>query len=261
MRLSRTSIHKAVASVALGAGLVSAGVANAGLVYDLRFTDGSHTRVATAGSSYSLELWVRASGTNGNNLDDGLQSTLTTLVSTQFNGGAIGTGGITSVVVTPLFQTSSGTTPLFANGTSNNITADGIVDWGGTSTASSDPGYILTRANGVQTGPSVGQAVGPQAWEFQIASLTIAVNTLGTGPGATTSFNSIKPNASGGIGVTYLVGRVDNVAYNVVSNNAIRTADTYNNSSGVTFVVPEPASLGLAGVAAVGLLGRRRRTK
>ncbi len=262
MQLSRTSIYKTVAGVAFGAGLVSTSAANAAsIIYDLRFSDGSHRKVPTAGSSYSLELWVRVSGTNGNNLDEGLQSTLTSIVSTQSSGGAIGLGGITSVAVSPLFQTFSGTTPLFSNGTSNNISADGIVDWGGTSTASSDPGYILTRANGIQTGPSVGQAVGANAWEFQLATLTIAVNTLGSGFAPVTTFNSTKPFASGGIGVTYIVGRVDNLATSIASNNAARLADTFNNSLGVTFFTPEPASIGLMGAAAIGLLGRRRRMK
>jgi len=260
MRLSRTSISKAVASVALGTGLVATGAANAGVVYDLRFADNSHTQVAVAGQSYTLQLWARVSGTNGNVSDEGIQSIIGSIVSTQGSGGALATGGITSVTLNPSFTSSSGTTVLSTAGTSNNITADGIVDWGGTSTSTADAGYIVPRAGGIITGGgSEGVLVNANTWEFQLATLTVNVGSVGAG---STTFTSVKPNATGpGIAATYIVARVDNVGYNVASNNATRIADTYGNSTGVTFIVPEPASLGLAGVAAVGLLGRRRRTK
>jgi autotransporter-associated beta strand protein len=229
-------------TILFAAALATAQPISAGLVYDLRFADGSHNQLVTAGDSYTLELWARVSGTNGNNLDEGIQSSMLKVVSTQSSGGAITSGGLSAVAVATDFQSYSGTTPLFANGSGSDLNADGVLDWGSTSTSQANTNYLLVRASGMVTGPGVGHAIDTGTWEFRLATFT--VNVLGTGSG-NTNFNVVKPNATGpGIAATYAVARVDNVAYNVASNNATRIADTYNNSIGVQFSSSGPAGVG-----------------
>ena len=59
---------------------------------------------------------------------------------------------------------------------------------------------------------------------------------------------------------TYANALVDNTQFNITTANA---QGTYTGSTGVTVSaagpIPEPASIGLLGAAAVGLLGRRRK--
>jgi hypothetical protein len=258
MRLSRTSLQKAVAGVAMGTGLVATGAANAGIVFDLRFSDNSKTQVATPNASYTLDLWARVSGTNGNATDDGLQGALTSLISRQISGGAILSGGMVSSTMNPDFTSFSGTTPLARAGTGSDLNGDGAIDWGSTSTSGSNSNYQFTRAGGIVTGGgAIGQAVDANTWEFRLASFTVTLGaTLGAGQ---TAFDVVKPTASQTPSAfTYIVGRVDNTTFNVTSSIQ---QGTYTGSSGVLFIVPEPASLGLLGTAAIGLLGRRRRTK
>jgi hypothetical protein len=255
MRRSITSIQRAVAAAAL----ITSGTANAsGVFWDLRFADGSHVKNAIAGQTYNLELWARVSGTNGNIVDEGIKDALISIASTQLNGGAVATGGITSVTIPATFQSFSGTTPQHSTGTSNDITNDGIIDWGGTSTSSGDPSYIFPHASGfVTSGGATGAAVDANTWEFLMASLTVTVNSL-TGANGTTTFNSVKPNATGpGLAATYIFARVDNAIYNVASNNATNIASTYNNSQGVTFI-PEPTTITVLGAASIALLRRRK---
>jgi len=258
MRLSRTSIQKAVAGVAVGTGMVAVTNANAAVVYDLRLASGAHSVNAVAGQSYTVDLWAIVSGTNGTNTDDGIQSSYAKILSTQLgSGGGIATGGITAAAVSTDFQSFSGTAPLHRNGGGADLNGDGIVDWGSNSTSSADTNYLFARNAGiVNGGTTIGSAVDVNTWQFKLASFTVTATTLGSG---TTTFNLVKPNATAVTAVTYAVARVDNTAFNVSSTNQ---QGAYP-SGGVSFVggapIPEPTTLGLAGIAAIGLIGRRRK--
>ncbi|HEX8524298.1 MAG TPA: PEP-CTERM sorting domain-containing protein [Tepidisphaeraceae bacterium] len=263
MRLSRTSIQKAIAGVAVGTGMVAAGTAQAGVLYDLRFSDGTKSKEALAGT-YNVELWARVSGPNTSLTDDGIQSSYVKILSSQNNGGAITSGGLVagSGAVTADFQSFSGTSPAHRNGAANDLNGDGIIDWGSSSTSSADTNYMLARAAGiVSDGGTVGQSVNANTWEFKLATFQVTVGAAG-GTG-TTSFDLVKPNATTGVAITYATARVDGVGFNVQSTN---TQGAYVAGNGITFtaaatggVTPEPASLGLLGVAAIGLVGRRRK--
>jgi hypothetical protein len=241
--------------VALGTGLIVSGAASAGVVYDLRFADGSHTQGAAAGQTYTLELYARVSGTNGNVADEALTSSYVQIVSTQSGGGALTSGGLTAATLVSPFNESGSRI-----GTTNNITADGIADWGGGANLTNTT-YMLARTaitGGALGGGTIGTAVGDgNSWEFKVATFTVSVASAN---GGTTSFNVVKPTAvNSGIGAgTYVIYQEDAVSKALTNANA---GSAYANSTGVTFVpVPEPTSLGLIGAAAVGLIGRRRRT-
>jgi hypothetical protein len=261
MRVSRSSLHGAIVGIALGSGLVKTSALDAGVTYDLRFSNGTHWMTPLAGHSYVMELWARVDGTDLIR-NEGFQSSLTTVVSTQTNGGGITSGGITNVTMASRFtsyvEVEDPSTLLHRLGGANNITLDGITDWGGTGDIQ-DTNYLFARAVTIQ-GSSViilgdRQPVNATTYEYKLAAYTVAVNTAGTG---TTSFNVVKPNAIGpGIQATYIVARVDNVIYNVDSESPQRVADTYDRSIGVTFV-PEP---GFIGAAAIAFMSGRRRLK
>lgn len=251
MRLSRTSIQNAVAGVALGTGLI-ASTTQAGLVYDLRFADGSHTKDPASAASFTVELWARVSGTNATQTDEGLTNSYVEILSTQTGGGGITAGGLSAGVLALGFNEAGSRA-----GGSTQINADGIADWGTTATAAANTFYMLARnatVGGASAGATLGAAVDAITWEFKLATFTIDVGGVGTG---STSFNIIQPNAKATVGAqTYATAKIDNATFNVTST---APGTTYTGSTGVTFgAIPEPASIGLLGAAAVGLLGRRR---
>jgi autotransporter-associated beta strand protein len=228
---ARRRVGSHAKSILLAAALAGAQQASGGLTFDLRFTDGTHTQVATAGSAYTLELWAKVTGTDGTNLNEGIQSALITVMSTQLGGGAITFGGLSGASVATDFQSYSGTTPLYRNGTGSDLNGDGMGDWGSTSTALSNSSYMFARAGGIMTGPSVGQALSSNAWEFRLASFTVNAGSTGTG---VTNFNVVKPSATSvPVAATYAFARVDGVAFNISQSNQ---QGAYSGSTGVTFL-------------------------
>jgi hypothetical protein len=235
--------------------------ADAGLVYDLRLAGGSHSLQAAAGGTYQLELWARVSGTNGTTSDEATQFSYITLLSTQTGGGAITAGGLSNGHTSPEF---TNTEPSISRpGGGSDLNGDGIIDWGSTSTAQANTNYMLARyldntPGGVHGGGTTGQAVDANTWEFKLATWTLNAATVGSG---TTEFKIVQPALKATVGTaTYANALVDNTQFNITTANA---QGTYTGSTGVTVSaagpIPEPASIGLLGAAAVGLLGRRRK--
>ncbi|HEX8523581.1 MAG TPA: hypothetical protein VF669_15105, partial [Tepidisphaeraceae bacterium] len=220
----------------ISAALGAVPYASGGVRYDLRFADGSHTQMATAGGSYTLELWARVSGANNSLTDDGIQSSYVKILSSQSNGGAIVAGGFSIGQVTSEFQSFSVTAPAHRNGSGSDLNGDGVIDWGSSSTSSADTRYMLARAAGiVSDGGTVGQSVNANTWEYRLATFTVDIASVGIG---TTSFDLVKPNATTGVAITYATARVDGAAFNVQSTN---TQGAYVAGNGVTFTtVPAP---------------------
>src|SRR4051794_8710527 len=90
-------------SILFAAALATARPLCAGISYDLRFADGTHNALVTTPSLYTLEIWARVSGTNASITDEGFQSNNLTLMSAQFDGGAMTIGGLSSAAVTTTF--------------------------------------------------------------------------------------------------------------------------------------------------------------
>src|SRR5205807_127362 len=105
--------------------------------YELKFVSGPtgsditndpvHQRIPLLGN-YHLDLWALVTGTNATFTDEALHDSRHCIASTQIGGGAIAAGGVTAAQLSPDFDDQ------FAArvGGANNITADGIGDWGGT---------------------------------------------------------------------------------------------------------------------------------
>jgi autotransporter-associated beta strand protein len=218
---------RACASAVLAAAVWTT-AAQAGLTYDLRFTDGTRTKVPSVGTTYQMDLWARVSGTDANSANDGLTTSYVAIQSGVTSGGAFPTGGITGGSVVGPFND-----PLSSrNGAGADLNADGVSDWGSTSTSINHTGYLFARTTttgGEVGGGSVGQAVNASTWEFKIATYNVVATSISRG---VTTFNIIKPNATLLGGVTYAQAKVDGATFNVDSANQ---QGAYTGSVGTTF--------------------------
>jgi len=190
--------------------------------------------------------------TNGTTADESLDGSVIVLASTQVNGGAVTSGGLSNGVVAAPFTTSS----YSRNGASRNTSNDGITDWGNPSYSfgGADTTYMIAwSATPVPANGTIGSAVDANTWEFKIATFQLNMGTLGAG---STKFNMMNGTPIGAYG-TYAQGRMDGAFVALFTNN---TGDAFTSNGGVTLVVPEVAGLGVFASASIGLLARARRT-
>src|SRR5688572_20899272 len=72
--------------------LLPAGSADAALLVDLRFADGTKSKVAAPGT-YDVDVWAQVSGgTSGSNVNEGLLYVYGSVQSQQVSGGALDGG-------------------------------------------------------------------------------------------------------------------------------------------------------------------------
>src|SRR5437660_1245924 len=110
----------------LAAAVTAARPALAQISYDLRYSDGSKHVSATPGN-YTIDLWARITGTDTDHTNDKLVTSYAVVQSGSVSGGF--GGGLSGAVTDNPFNGSGS-----RNGGVNNISADGINDWGGTGT-------------------------------------------------------------------------------------------------------------------------------
>jgi hypothetical protein len=294
MRFSRKSLKAVATAVSVGIGLLGASsAAQAGLVYDLRLSDGSHSVAAPVpGQTYTLELWGQIRGANTSGVDERFTFGYLTVMSSQTGGGKF-TGSVLDMGTTnkvgvddngdPIIGPSVphgffGGNPSARNGAPSDLNGDGVGDWGSTADDLVNTSYVLARTE-VGTGSGRGgtkpdgtpQTNGPD-WrpltgaggigtELKIAAWKITIPTTVNAAGST-NFNLVQPAATrnGGTAANYSTYYQDNVLTNVDNPSAASAA--FGPNQGVTFgvaAIPEPATIGLLGAAAIGLLGRRRK--
>jgi hypothetical protein len=277
MRFSRKSIYTAAAAaVGLGSGLLPS-QADAGLIYDLRLADGSHTVASPLpNTTYTLELWGQVTGADTSGSNDRLKHNYVTVASS----GGTALAGVTWAPGTTQPDPETGDPVASAlygkfggagtrSGASTSVTSDGVADWGSSASNLTDTNYMLARTDtnpgqnrvGLTAGVDYNNIASPAGTEFKIAVWKITTpGVIGAGQ---TTFRAVQPTAlvNGGTGADYATYVLDGAATTTAVNPA-NAGNTYTAGGGVTFgvggVVPEPASLGLLGAAAVGLFGRRR---
>src|SRR4051794_23248966 len=149
---------------------------------DLRLPGGGKTvEAATIGQVIPMELWVTVKGSNASGTDDGFQSLIGSLVSTELAGPASVAGNLQTANVTPF--DALGSQP----GTPTDLNGDGSLDVGGTDPSSAN-GFFAVRSGGITTSGTVQGATK----SFMVGIVNYTVTALGSG--GQTSVNFLPKN-------------------------------------------------------------------
>lgn len=244
-RIAHRKTGKVLAAAAAAAGLAGFGAtkADASLIIDVRATGSSDSGATVSSKSVSglqvgdvvsFGVFAQISGTNGIN-----DETVATVAGSFSSGSGGLLGNLSSLIVAPFNQLG------YQNGAQSDFDSDGDLDIGSLGTASANK--FVGRANPAATGSPIDSNTS----EVQVGTLTFTV-TGGSGS-ATVSF---IPRTN----LTAAAWNEDGVA--TVKN---LSTGTYAAGAPVAISaggsVPEPASIGLLGLASVGLLARRRDKK
>lgn len=259
--------------------LLSANPANATLLVDLRFSDGSHSRSVEAGS-HTVEVWAQMRGTNTTGTDEAILYLHGAVQSQQVNGGAIlaGSSGVAANWgVGPIFTT----VPYFGSpGSPQNRTADGVQDWGTTSTSNTNTIKYNTTLLNNEGIPGTGMANISTAGvtanyldegssgagvEFKVGEFRIDIDALDVNisvMGAETLFTWI--NGTGSAPYTH-IARADGI-------NEFAKSKYLAPLNSISFfvperiltdgeLIPEPNSVALLGMSLLGLVCRRKQPR
>jgi len=210
--------------------LAAASAARASMIIDLRPAVGSDRNILVGpGTVVNLSVYAIVSGGNATD-DEAFTNAFVKLTSS--TGGLL--GDFSPVQVAPAFQGSG-----FTAGTPTDQDADTDLDLGGTTNAS----YMFARS---PTPNIQGVRFGGDSEEFLLGTLTFTVH----GSSGQTTLLPVKP----------ATGISPPAAF--TNDGAASTAASYLalGHIGVNLsIIPEPASIGLVALSAVGLLFRRRR--
>jgi len=236
-------LSKRISSMLLGgaavAGLSSA--AQASLTYDLRaalssnvnnpIVDGKNVTVNQASGTITFNVFaVVVAPDNGNALDEGFVAG---------NGNFLSTGPTHGNLVAargPLYLGTGG-----SDGTVQDLDGDGDLDVGGTNTTGAANFF----------NPRVGTAPTPIMGSSQLVGTVVM--TLTGGLGATTVNFQVKPGNPLGT-AQWIENGVSTIAGSGNPPAVFQAGSPVNLNS-----VPEPTTIGLIGLAGLGMLARRRK--
>ncbi|MGB7159080.1 MAG: PEP-CTERM sorting domain-containing protein [Tepidisphaeraceae bacterium] len=229
-------------SLLAGALLVAPAPASAALVYDVRLSSGGgKSLTATAGSTFSVDVYAVVTGANATATDDGFTNGFFSLMSN--NTVSDSSSGLTITGGGPVAPFNSGSQA----GLIQDIDADGDLDVGKDSGQSGNVNFVAPRTGTI--GGELGTGTG--AAEFKLATYTVSVGA-GAGSG-NASLNLVLPGQNGTgtvVLATPILYRQDGAPVNTLTSVSV--------GSPVVVAVPEPAALGVLGLGAFGLFVRRR---
>lgn len=243
-RFFRKSVLLGGLAAAMAVGTSSA---EAALTIDLRVpgqTGSAAKQVQATDALQLIRLEVLGTVTGGTNgvADEGLQSVFGSFVSTLANGGSA-IGNFSN------FQAAAPFNATVQAGKQQDLNGQPGLDLGSFNDATTVPGdYVQARASAIQIGTT------PDTASFLLGTVDFTVQSL-PGSGSTLLQFVPRTNATGGNLNTAALFREDGV-------NKNPTNSTFAAGQPITVTaVPEPASLGVLGLAAVALLGRRRAAR
>ena len=254
LRCGRKSKAGIAAAVAAAAATTTATATDRGLIVDVRAlllngqpltgVDGpKHVQsISGPGDVVTLAVFARVTGTNGVN-DEFITSAAGQMVS---SGSLL--GNLNGSVVAPFNQSG------FQNGSNVDLDGDTDLDVGAPlgSTGTAALGYFQARGGASPT-PTPTTPVDANTGEVQIGQFTF---TVGAPSGTDTLVNWVRRStATGGNQVTAALWFEDGTGN---PNNS--SSNPYGSGTPVLIGgIPEPSTAALAGIAALGLLARRRR--
>ena len=152
------------------------------LVIDLRVPGGGKTAtVNSVGQHVSLQIWATVTGSNASGSDEGMQTAIGSLLSTNVGGGAAN-GSLSASPASPFNSFGS------QSGVQHDLDGDGDLDVGSNDPEAGDD-YFAARSGGVTT---TGGTVSGASKSFMIGTADFVVTSLKTG--GTTNLNfRIRP--------------------------------------------------------------------